>query len=359
MVFGGSNKSKKIKLIKNKKRIPILIIGFKYNHHSRFSGYDCVVNYLSGDHDITYLNLYKFIFFKFKSNIIQNFAHRLNHRALLLILKYYLNFSKSNYEIVHFLYPEDVISKFKYKKRENQIVIASFHQSNEWFRDLTFSRKSNLSVIDIAIALGHSQVDLIKTYLGIKKIYQIPHGIDCEFFKPANFERTPNRILVVGSWMRDLELMEKLISRFNARHKSIKFDLLLGLNSKTRFLKYSNVNVFDYISDEKLLHLYQNTFLVLFILKDAVANNALLESMATGNAIIVNDVGSVLSYATSDSVSLVSNDLDSYESSILELLSNSHKSNSLRCKSLDTSKRFCWKIIAQEISSLYENVSSY
>lgn len=331
----------------------ILIIGFKYNHHSFHSGYDKFIDYLPNKINIEYFNLYKYLFFKNSNKLYLNILHRLNHRVLLLHLKYRLKRFEQKFDLVHFIYPEDTLKKVKINKTNKNVkYLATFHQPDFWFKNLTTTEINNLSIIDSAILLGWSQAEAIKNCLKINNIFFIPHGIDNLFFKNLNLLRLNNRILVVGSWLRDLNLLHEIINFYNRNNHDVIFDLVLGTKS-SGFKKYKNCVVHNNITNHELLLLYNNTNLVLFVLNDSVANNALLESISTSNAIIINNVGSILDYVDKDSVILIKKDLEHYIDAINNFLNNDPKLEYYRRKASFLTNKLSWINIASEIQKLY------
>jgi len=332
----------------------ILIIGFKYHHHSNFSGYDRVVDYLNKKLSFKYLNIYKLILVKNSSNRIYNLLHRLNHRLVLLLFKYVYSYICKEYDLVHFLYPEDLVSKINLSKNHKQIILASFHQPPSWFESLDTRKRANLSIIDVAICLGTNQISSIKQNLNINNILYLPHGVDCRYFVSHESVRKRNRILIVGSWMRDFDFLEKIISLFDKKYSQIQFDLVIGLSSKKRLNKYNNVKIHSNISNNELLFLYNTSTLVLFALKDAVANNALLESMATENTIIVNDVGSIRDYFNDNAGLIVDKNIMAFEKAIIDVVSDVSITKKYRDYLEEHSKVFCWHNIAEQLFKIYE-----
>lgn len=333
----------------------ILIVGFKYNHHSNHSGYDKFIEYFDLKNDIVFYNLYKYLLFKNSNNYFLNLLHRLNHRFLLYILKYYIE-NLDNIDLIHFIYPEDTLKKIKIKPKSKIKILATFHQPAIWFEQLSNNEIDNLSIVKYSIILGKTQVNTLKNILKINKFYFIPHGVDNHFFKNLSHKRSKNRILVVGSWLRDLDLLYKIINFHNQFSKSIFFDIVLGANSN-RFLKnMKNCVLHTNINNIELLNLYNSATLVLFVLNDSVANNALLESISTANAIIINEVGSVSDYINDDSVLLINKDFNTYNDSILKLLNDSILLESFRKKAYQLSNNYTWDTISKNIYNTYYSI---
>jgi hypothetical protein len=335
--------------------LKILIVGFKYNHHSENSGYDKFIEYLSLKKEIKFYNLYKYLFFKNSNNLILNILHRLNHRILLYFLKFYIE-NINHYDLIHFIYPEDTLKKVRIKPNVKTKILATFHQPSIWFEKLTNKEIKNLSIVKYSIILGKTQENSIKQVLKINNPIFIPHGVENNFFKNLKYNRCSNRILVVGSWLRDIDLLYKIISFHNESSNSVVFDIVLGANSNKFLEKMNNCILHTNINNDELVNLYNTATIVLFVLNDSVANNALLESISTGNAIIINDVGSVTDYINNDSALLIKKDFKKYNESIFKLLNDSILLENYRTKSFNLSINFSWEKISNDIYNKYYSI---
>jgi len=337
----------------------ILIVGFKYNHHGSFSGYDCIVPFLklSEDLQIDYLNIYKFLIFQNSSNFLKNLLHRLNHRFLLLIYNIFINFLliKNRYNIIHFIYPEDTMTKMNLTTTKKTKIISTLHQPVNWFLNLEKNRYLQLKKNSFFICLGSNQMKFINNFFKTENSSLIRHGINPKKFRLLNKKRSNNEILVVGGWLRDLDLLEQIVNYFDKTH-NYKFNLVLGRLNTDRFKKYNNVLIHINISDNELNELYNNTSLVLFVLKDCVANNALLESLVNGNCIISSDVGGVKDYGRKNSIKLVNHDLKSFTSAIEELMVDRTKRKYFSSNALKESKNLAWNKISTDTINLYKKL---
>lgn len=333
----------------------ILIVGFKYNHHSENSGYDKFIEYLALKKEIKYYNLYKYLIFKNSNNFILKILHRINHRILLLKLKFYIE-NINHIDLIHFIYPEDTLKQIRIKPNSKIKILATFHQPSLWFQQLSNNQVKNLSIIKYAIILGKTQEKSINQILKINKFFFIPHGVENHFFRNLYHNRYKNRILVVGSWLRDIDLLYKIINFHNQFFKSIVFDIVLGANSNRFLQNMNNCVLHTNINNNELVDLYNSASIVLFVLNDSIANNALLESISTANAIIINDVGAVTDYINDDSVLLIKKDLKNYNESINKLLNNSTLLENYRTRAFNLSKNFSWDRITNDIYNTYYSI---
>jgi glycosyltransferase involved in cell wall biosynthesis len=108
------------------------------------------------------------------------------------------------------------------------------------------------------------------------------------------------------------------------------------------------------ISDEELLKLYRQTNLLFMPLKDATANNAVLEGIACGLPVLTTDLVSTREYLDhTDAVFVKNNEEDAFRTHILDLARDRDKcaryGESSRRRALDLS----WPNVAKQYEKLY------
>ena len=182
--------------------------------------------------------------------------------------------------------------------------IATLHQPESVLKDLVAIPR--LGEMDRLIALCEPQRRYIERLVTHGTVDLIPHGISNEFFRPpadrdmspASIER-PIKLVAVGQWLRDYETLFKVMSILDARGVAAELDIVGGPSSVPASLK-SSVRLLRGIDDEALRDLYADADALCLPLIDATANNALLESMASGLPIIITDIGGTSECATPD-----------------------------------------------------------
>lgn len=124
-------------------------------------------------------------------------------------------------------------------------------------------------------------------------IIKINHGVDLGFFKPNQQIRSLNKVLFVGSWQRDFDLLEKIVLNKKAWNEDVNYSLVIPLKNRTpemyKLAKQKNVIFYHNLSSIELRNLYYESTCVVLPLITATANNTLVEAMATETPTLVND----------------------------------------------------------------------
>jgi glycosyltransferase involved in cell wall biosynthesis len=125
-----------------------------------------------------------------------------------------------------------------------------------------------------------------------EKISVILHGVDTEFFQPAQGENAsdPLRCVTAGHWLRDWRLFRSVAAQMQA----VEFHVITAHNTGAEHLP----NVFRHVDvdDATLASLYRSADILFLPLLDSTANNALLEGMASGLPTITTDLPAVRAY---------------------------------------------------------------
>jgi glycosyltransferase involved in cell wall biosynthesis len=220
-----------------------------------------------------------------------------------------------------FPYPENVLKKcVANEKKHGDLFVAAFHQPAAWLSENYNKDSQHMRCIDTAIALGPSQVSAIRSLYGIQDVVVVPHGVNSELFFPNeadaqvdSFSRNGEfNILVVGGWMRDIELLRSVIVAALGGSRNWRFTLIGSDVFGELSQKYSNCVYLRNVSLGDLLAIYRRADVAFLPLLDAVANNSLLEALVSGIPTVVTDVGDVKFYATgSGAISLIELNTDS------------------------------------------------
>jgi hypothetical protein len=213
-----------------------------------------------------------------------------------------------------------------------------------------------LQYIDYAIVFGSSLENDIRSIYPELEVIRLLHYVDTNYYTPSIKVKNENdklKIIVSGAIMRNYT---EIINIINSAPNYL-FYFCIGKNSidLSEFL-YDNVIVKNYIEEDELKLLMQDSNISLNILNDTVGSNVITTSMACGLCIIVNDVGSIRDYCDSSNAFFCNNSndvlkvLESIEvnRSILEPMykSSKQKSSELSIKSFQ--KKFMNSIFNHE-----------
>jgi glycosyltransferase involved in cell wall biosynthesis len=263
-------------------------------------------------------------------------------------------------DVIHFLegdhavqYLPTILGKLQRYRRRPQIV-ATFHQPPHLLRRIIGEKI--ICSVDQAIVLSPVQAQFMKYYLPENRISLIPHGVDVDFWQPGYHKSDRFRCLTVGTWLRDFQTLNKV-----AHKLQIFPDIELQVVSR----KYKNDqglnNVFVHtgISDELLKQLYQQSHLLFLPLKDATANNSILEAVASGLPVVTTDLPSTKYYLPGDEALFIpENDPDLFVEAIYNLYSNPGLRSNMSTMSRQRALELSWEKVAESHDQLYASLAS-
>jgi glycosyltransferase involved in cell wall biosynthesis len=205
--------------------------------------------------------------------------------------------------------------------------------------------KKWLDPVDEIITLGSSLTDFFLSTMRLPqyKVKTLFHYVDLEFYKPlgkAPFNANKNekvKVIVMGNQKRNFDILEQIVKK----NKSVRFTICQGvLNLRPRFSVYENVRIVDFLKEDELLKLMQESDISLNIMDDTVGSNVIVTSMAVGLALIVSDVGSIRNYCGEDGALYCQNDnIDSFLNAIDFLSTNFFELSEFKKKSVNNCKK--------------------
>jgi len=331
----------------------IVHIATRMKHHSLHSGYDRLSDYLGCE--------------KFSSGWISKSLGLIPNKFWGLLLK------KSNFYLVqelkreidlqakalftsktiyHFLYGENDFRKF-HPLDKNKLFVT-FHFPPEKYSRY-FARVPNLERVNAIIVVGSNQVDYFAKWVPKEKILFIPHGIDTEYYMPAENEIRDNRILFVGTHLRDFDLLRRVIERIEELSIKLFFTIVTFRENWKMFECLKSIELHSDVTEAQLLEYYQSHALLFLPVIDGTANNSLLEAAACGLPIITTDVGGVRDYLDDESAMFLrSRKIDTVVSTIMDILNDEKKRKELGARARQRMLSYDWKVVAETIGKAYE-----
>jgi glycosyltransferase involved in cell wall biosynthesis len=206
--------------------------------------------------------------------------------------------------------------------------------------------------LDHVILMSSEQKDFFAGKYPDEEISVILHGIDTDYYRPAPGEKDENvfKCVTVGQWLRDYETLQNVAESLQD-HPSIEFHVVSSVNLGKNL---RNVIVHRNISDDALLNLYQRAALLFMPLKDATANNAIMEGMACGLPVLTSDLPSTREYLKNSAALLVSHsDVDIFRNHILDLAHNREKCIAYGESSRQWALELSWPLTAKKYETLY------
>lgn len=265
-----------------------IYIGFSFKHHGSYSGYDQIRKFLHYDEIIDCQKSFnlltkvlesKNIFLRLYKKI---FGGKLWWIELIIIIK---SLIKPNGQIFHFIYGENIYQYSGFFKRNNKIIIT-LHQPPSFFLEPSSNQFMRaLKKADKLIVMSLEMEEFFKKHFPNLDIKYIPHGVDVNYFKPQGTKK--NQVLMVGNWLRDFSIANKVFNRLSKMDPNITIKVLTNPENFCHFDTNENIQFLFSIDDFTLLNLYQDSKIVFLPLIKYTANNAVLEALSCGCSVII------------------------------------------------------------------------
>lgn len=192
----------------------------------------------------------------------------------------------------------------------------------------------------------------------------VPHGIDTNFFCPAEIAYTeksavrdsnsPIRLLAVGHWLRDYDLAFAALDLLIAEGMDIEYRVICHSLNRPSLPPY--VTLLSGISDEELRQEYRNADTLFMPLAAATANNALLESMACGTPVVSTAIGGVPEYVDPSAGTLCAPTPEACAASLRAILRDPDRRSRMNRAARVHAKTFDWRHIAHQFETIYQEL---
>jgi glycosyltransferase involved in cell wall biosynthesis len=246
-------------------------------------------------------------------------------------------------------------------------ILGTIHQPASWWR-LRYGHPEILRLFHALIVLGRKEVTYFEKYCA-GKVYFLPHGVDTDFFSPAQqIGRSNNsypRCVFVGRWLRDVESLVQIIDKLVTKNPQIRYDMVVPHKDRNnslyyRIARHEQVFWYDGISDVQLRNIYQQGSLLLLPLIDSVANTSIVEAVACGLPVISNDVGGVPDYTNKAFADLFpTGDIEGMANAVLSLVDDAEEQRKRReAARAFAEENLSWKKIAGQTFKIYQKVIS-
>jgi glycosyltransferase involved in cell wall biosynthesis len=332
---------------------------FSFGHHGKFSSYKHVTDYLGEQIKVD-------VTIQLPRWLPDQIAWPVESISRIFSEYRLLPYYQSNQRrIFHYLYPENSLFQGN-RWRKNHQLILSCHQSPSFLAYMIKKGKSpgffeGVKTANAVIVLSQNLIKDYQQSLPGCNIISIPHGVDVEFFKPSYKFSTEKRILTVGNWLRDYELWGEVVKQIMSARKDIRFDVIATPSILSKLKPYAfkypdHINLWSGISDDDLVTRYHNASVLFLPLKDAIANNALLEGMACGLPVVVTDLPATREYGGDAATYINTRDADQYVAHLLRILDDQKLRIKLSMAAREEILRFSWAIVADQFRNLYDSL---
>jgi glycosyltransferase involved in cell wall biosynthesis len=253
---------------------------------------------------------------------------------------------------------EDQVSALYLQQPEQLLkrVFVVFHQPPSWFVQQAVD-PAIFNPLGGVVCLSEGQARFFEQ-AALRNVIRSRHGINHDFFHPGSAQPgAADYVLFVGQWMRDFDLLEQTMQRV-WQSSPLRLKCVVGrpVNNSPAMMRLAadpRVELLTSVPDEALRDLYRQSAATLLPLKDAVANNALLEAIACASPLVVTDLPSTREYAQGQQVYFARpGDPGDHANGVLRLAGGQLPDGEQRAISLlDFTRRHSWQPIADRLVS--------
>lgn len=294
---------------------------------------------------------------------------RLNWRWLLAseyrLLRHY---RARRRQVIHYFFPENTM-RHAHRWKGPHALVATCHQPVARLADReqdarTAAFITGLRACDAIVVQCESHVEPYRRFLPGVPVHCIPLGVDTDYFRPAaaGADEPGLRVLTVGNWLRDYPVWAETARRIAAEIPDAEFTVVanpdtLALARKALGRTPVTARFLSGISDDALLAEYRRATLFFLPLTDAMANDALLEALATGTPMVVTDLPATRDYAGETAYYVPAGQPEAAASALLRLARDpGAQRECARNARLRAERHFAWNVVADRYRSIYKGL---
>lgn len=337
---------------------------FRYGHHSPHSGYSRTAEYGKLRYNAEILPINKPLpRWLLRNRIYWRLAQGTpgyTREAVAAELKVAWRMLREKGVIYHFLYGE---TTYHYagmlNNRNDNRIVATFHLPPVGIQS-TWLIEEPLRQLSAAVCVGTSQMEYLSKIIGADKVFFGPLGVDIAYYlPPASFSsRDPDLCVFVGENYRDFPALRGVIELVSYLRPQTRFVAVVPPRCYDLIGEHPNLSLRSKVPEDDLLGLYQKASLMVMPLKDATANNAVLESMACGLPQVVTDVGSTRDYVSEDCAALIPvNQARKMAETVIDLLQAPAELERMSKSAVEQAGKFSWPKAVDQLNRVYSAVA--
>lgn len=214
------------------------------------------------------------------------------------------------------------------------------------------------------IVLYRRDLAFFESIVGPGRVRFIPHGVDIEFFRPQAETPNQNQVLFAGHYLRNTEMLSRVVPRLSELHPELRFHLLVpqefrGMGGFPRLANHPAVVWHQKLTDDQLRSLIASSYLLLLPMNNSGANTAVVEALACATPIVTTDVGGIRDYGGDSLFPIVPNDDDDAMIALVERYLKEREWRdevAERCRAFAESQ-LAWPLIARQHLETYEELA--
>ncbi|MEI6561025.1 MAG: glycosyltransferase family 4 protein [Verrucomicrobiota bacterium] len=340
-----------------------IFYGFQFPHHGRFSAFNGFRGSLGTQGvdivDASWPRIVDMRGFRRLRRPLMKFRER----------QLWARIHQQGYDLVHYFFPENSVFEAFHNCHKSQKRVLSLHLpgGNAYLSELRLDNPllhSAIKKADGIILMAPDDLEIYREFAPNSRVVFLPHGIDTEFFAPqpaSQFPVHPMRAITIGNMLRDYEFWARTVREALQICSDLEFVVIAGRNHLPKVLPIfggtlpPQVQWLTGISDEELRIQYTQAGVLFLPLKEAWANNALLEAAAMGLPVMATDLPAIRAYLGELGIYFQNNDPQAAARELLGALANTERAQRLRLALRKRAEeQLSWDVIAAQYHNFYQ-----
>jgi glycosyltransferase involved in cell wall biosynthesis len=236
-------------------------------------------------------------------------------------------------------------------------ITATFHQTPDRLEEIAKTLRAGM--LDGIVCVSRVQIPLVEHLVPDGRCLFIPHGVDTDFFAeapPAAAAGSP-LLLAVGAHRRDFATLMAAARIIKSSRPDARVRLIGPRDAVARVAQDGVVETVSDVSDAELRAAYRDALMLFLPLEAATANNALLESMATGRPAVITDLAAIRDYTTTEAALLCpQGDAQAHAEAALTLLEDTSLCARMGRAARDRVLDFSWPGVRRSMTAYLQDI---
>ena len=340
------------------------LVTLHHAHHASASGYGRFADHLPAQQlpPLRHWTWQQRLLARFARPLIRQSGLQWYHRdSFIRELQVARHWLRRRGQLFHFLYGENSYRYSGLLRRyaPGNHLICTYHTPPQRFCEVV-QQRHHLRHLDAIVVLNRASLPFFATEVASERVHYLPRGVDCDWFlPPLRRPVTAGRLLAVGSHLRDFTALADAARWLQRWRPAVRLQLLTFAANHHHFRGLSNVELLPPVTDRELLRRYQQSDLLLLPLRDATANNVLLEGLACALPLVATDLTGVRDYVTDQCAVLTPlGDGEALAAAAAALLDDSARRQQMATAARKQALHFGLRRTAERLLRLYQQVAN-